>query len=122
MIVSMGVEIQIGRLLDDYVEEVQEAVDQAAEKTAKATVAKLKKESPRGKGRRHYADGWRSKKDGKHGRIVYNAIKPSLTFLLNDGRIVHTKTGQKTVKGDNHITKANDFAQEEFERSIKDLL
>ena len=117
---SKGIQVQISEILDDYCEEVQAAADKAAEGTAKKTVAKLKKESPRGKSAKHYADGWRSKKDGKHGRIVYNATKPGLTHLLNNGHAKADGTGY--VKGDDHITKASEFAQEDFERRVVDLL
>ena len=116
----MTIGLQIDQILDTYVKEVDLTVIQAEKEVASKTVSKLKKDSPRGKGKKHYADGWRQKKDGEKGRVVYNAAKPGLTHLLNNGHATAGGTGR--VQGDDHITDANDWASEEFVSMVEEKL
>ena len=114
---GMEISIEINRLMNEYVREVEEEVDKAARGTASAAASRLKKYSPRGKGKEHYADGWRSRKLGKRQYTVYNGLKPGLTHLLNNG---HAKAGGAgRVEGDGHITETADWAAEEFEERVK---
>ena len=117
---GLTIGMQVDQLLEDYCEEVEEIVDKAAKGTAAATVRFLKKHSPRGKGKKHYADGWRSKRLGKRQYVVHNATKPGLTHLLNNG---HAKAGGSgRVEGDGHITKADEWAAEEFMKRVEKAL
>lgn len=112
-----SISLQVEQLLDDYCEEVEEVVDKAARGTASATANYLKKHSPRGKSVKHYADGWRSKRLAKRSYVVYNAIKPGLAHLLNNG---HAKAGGTGfTKGDGHIEKANEWAEKEFMKKVE---
>lgn len=121
-----GVAIEISKALDEYSEELQQKVEKVSNQVAEETVKRLKESSPRGKGRKHYADGWKKKKvmeRNRAGYIVYNAEKPGLTYLLNNGHDIIA--GGRTVgrvEGDNHIGKANDWAAAEFERRLEDEL
>lgn len=109
-----SITIQVDRLLEDYCKDVEEAVEKAARGVAAASVNKLKKHSPRGHGKRHYADGWRKKRVSKRQYVVYNETKPGLTHLLNDG---HAKSnGAGRVAGDGHIDDVGKWAAEEFVR------
>lgn len=121
-----GVAIEISKALDEYSEELQQKVEKVSNEVATETVKRLKRTSPRGKGRKHYADGWRKKKvteRKKVGYIVYNAEKPGLTYLLNNGHDI-IKKGRTVgrAEGDNHIGEANDWAAAEFARRLEDEL
>ena len=119
-----GVAIEISKALDEYSEELQQKVNKVSKQVAIETAKRLKESSPRGKGRKHYADGWKTKKvteRRKVGYIVYNAEKPGLTYLLNNGHDIIA--GGRTVgrvDGDNHIGKANEWAVAEFVRRLED--
>lgn len=117
---STEISLEIEKLLDEYCEEVAEEVDKAERGSASATARYLKKHSPRGKGKKHYADGWRSKRIDKRQYVVHNTTKPGLTHLLNNG---HAKAGGSGyVQGDDHITKADEWAAEEFMRRVERVL
>lgn len=116
----LTVELQFDKLMDDYSREVDETVERIAAGVAKATANKLKKHSPKGKGTRHYADGWKMKKVTKMRFIVHNATKPSLTHLLNNG---HEKSnGAGFVQGDGHINDADEWASREFVKRVEKAL
>lgn len=109
--------IQVEHLLDEYSKELENAADKAASGVASAAANKLKKHSPRGKGKRHYAEGWKKKRVQKGEYIVHNTTKPGLTHLLNNG---HAKSGGKgRVEGDNHIGEVSDWAEQEFVRRME---
>lgn len=77
--------VQIEDILDDYVEEVQDATDKAIKEVARQSVKTLKATSPTKTG--DYAKGWATKKvDG--GLVVYNKTDWQLTHLLENGHVV----------------------------------
>lgn len=117
---GLQIELEVEKLLDDYKKELENEVDKAARGTAAATARRLKKHSPRGQGKRHYADGWRSKRIEKRHYVVRNETKPSLTYLLNNGHRKAGGTGE--VKGDGHIDKANEWAVDLFMKKVKDAI
>ena len=112
-----SISLQVDQLLGEYCKELDENVDKAARGVASATANKLKKDSPRGKGKKHYADGWKSKRVSRRDYIAFNETKPGLTHLLNDGHAKSNGTG--TVPGDNHIGQAADWAAEEFVKRVE---
>lgn len=116
----LTVEMQFDKLMDDYSREVDETVERIAAGVAKATANKLKKHSPKGRGRKHYADGWKVKKVKKLNFIVFNTTKPSLTYLLNDGHAKSNGTG--FVQGDGHINDADEWASNEFVKRLEKAL
>ena len=119
----MTIEHEIGMIIDEYIEGIEEEVEKASKGVSSAMVNKLKKNSPTGKGMEHYKDGWKKKKVGKRGYVVFNDKKPGLTHLLNNGHLIANAHGEyERYEGDDHITKAADWATEEFEKRVKKAL
>ena len=103
-------------LLDDYKEDVQEAIIAEAKSVGKQAVAKLKASSPTNTG--NYAKGWKSKykKVGNEISVtVYNAKKPGLTHLLENGHV--TRRGRAGAKV--HIAPIEKWANDEFLDNVK---
>lgn len=112
----------VGQILDDYAEDVQEAVAQAVEATGKKTLKTVKAKSPvrKGKGGGRYKKGWRMKKDrsgvfSTQAHVtVYNATDGPLVHLLENG---HQKVNGGRVEGIPHVRPA----YEEAERLLPEL-
>lgn len=115
---SEGIEIQIGKILDEYEKLTKETVEKAALQTAKSAVQKLKANSPKKSG--EYASGWSSRKQGT-GRVVYNRTKPGLTHLLEKGHATFNKKGgpYKRTPAHVHIAPVADEASREFEENVR---
>lgn len=109
--------------LEEYSEEVTEAVNAAVEAGAKKFIKDVRERSPSETGR--YKKGWKSKKTetgvGKRKitATVYNANKPGLTHLLEKG---HQKAGGGRQEGVPHISVAVDAAQRYFPELIQDAI
>ena len=112
---------QLGKILVDYAEQVDDTFAFNAQEIAKETVQDLKQTSPRDKRNvKHYADGWAMKKSGKLGYIVYNKTSWRLTHLLNNGHVIANASGTYgRTQGDNHIGKAEERANT---RLIKEVI
>lgn len=114
--------LALGQILEDYAEDVQEAVAQAVEETGKKALKTVKAKSPvrKGKGGGRYKKGWRMKKErsgvfGKQAHVtVYNATDGPLVHLLEKG---HQKANGGRVEGSPHIQPA----YEEAERLLPEL-
>lgn len=108
--------LAVGEILDDFAQDVQEAVAQAVEKTGKQTLKTVRANSPvgKGKGRGRYKKGWRMKKERggvfktQPSAIVYNATDGSLVHLLENG---HQKVNGGRVEGIPHVRPAYEEAQ-----------
>ncbi|PDY76952.1 HK97 gp10 family phage protein [Bacillus cereus] len=100
---------EIARELQRYSNVVEEDLEAAQEEVSDSLVDGLKQNSPKKTGK--YRKGWRKKKEGKS-TIVYNALKPQLTHLLEKG---HAKANGGRVPAQVHI------APEE-EKAINDYL
>lgn len=112
-----GIEIQIGKILDEYEKLADDVIEKAAMKTARDAVSKLKNASPRKTG--DYASGWASRKMGK-GRVVYNRKAPGLTHLLEKGHVIRNKKGTYgRAPAHVHIAPVADQACNEFEENIR---
>ncbi|KOS30610.1 prophage pi2 protein 37 [Bacillus anthracis] len=107
----------IARELQRYGNVVEEDLEVAKEEVATNLVSDLKENSPKNTGK--YGKGWRKKKDGS-GFIVYNALKPQLTHLLEKG---HAQVNGGRVAAKVHIAPAEEKAVNEFfervERAIQ---
>lgn len=112
----------VAGILEDYAEDVQEAVAQAVEETGKKSLKTVKAKSPvqKIKGGGHYKKGWRMKKERSgvfktqaHVRI-YNATDGPLVHLLENG---HQKSNGGRVEGIPHVRPA----YEEAERLLPEL-
>lgn len=113
----------IGEVLQTFSHSVETSVDVAAQTTGKKTAALLKQISPvkaRGKNSGRYAKGWTVKKTKKGEVYVYNRTDYRLTHLLEKGhRIVsHGKDTGKKTRANPHISRAEEFAQNEFVNEV----
>ena len=115
------IEIQLSKILNEYVSEMTEEVSDIIVDVAKDTRKRLKRTSPRSTmAHKHYADGWAVKTSKRLGgvtdAVVYNKTKPQLTHLLEHG---HAKVNGGRVAAIPHIAPAEEKATEEFLRRIE---
>ena len=107
----------MARIVKSYAAEERKDAGEAVKKTARKTVQRLKKTSPKKKG--GYSKGWRSKVEEGIGAgstaVIYNTKKPGLTHLLEKG---HEKRDGGFVRGIPHIEPAFRQAAEELERDM----
>lgn len=109
---DIDLEKEVAEILNEYDADVRRAVEKASKDNAKDCANYLKGHSPTRSG--SYASGWAARKDGD-GWVTYNSTKPSLTHLLNNDHVIRNKWGEwGTVKGDNHIGKAEEIYNELF--------
>ena len=112
---------QIQKICDTAQIEVMESSREVAKSVSKETVKVLKASSPKNKG--GYAQGWKANFDGD-GYVVYNAKKPGLTHLLNNGHDIIAPNGANVgrTQGDNHIGRAEQEMNQRFvDEVIKDV-
>lgn len=103
--------VAVAGLLEDYAEEIQEAVAQAVEKTGKQALKTVKAKSPvrKGRGGGRYKKGWRMKTERggvfktQAKATIYNATDGSFTHLVENG---HQKEGGGRVEGTPHVRPA----------------
>lgn len=117
---------EVTAALEDYCDEVQEALDAAAKEAAELTQRQLKENSPRrksGKGRGKYARGWRVKKQSLANLVsyvVYNGASPGLTHTLEHGHVARNQYGAYgRVRAIPHIGQAADAGIQRFELSAR---
>lgn len=109
-------------ILEEYAEDLQRNVDEAAVRVGKAGVNTLKATSKKafgGSGK--YARGWKSTVEtGRTGTTVtlHNAT-PSLPHLLENG---HAKRGGGRVAGREHIAPVEKEITEKFEKAVKEAI
>lgn len=113
---------QINKRLEEYTDEVIDAVGEATTETGKVVVDSLKKTSPVKTGK--YAKGWRAKPGADQRNvanvIVHNATDWQLTHLLEHGHLKRGGTGRVAARP--HIAKAESLAKEELEKRIREKL
>lgn len=113
---------EIAQELQAYTVEVQMKIEKAARKICREAISKLKETSPRGHGKEHYADGWKAKLEksdmGFH-ITIYNAKKPGLTHLLENGHLNRDGTRAKAFP---HIKAVQDEANEKLAQEIEKIL
>lgn len=119
---SKGMEITIGAQLAEILNEYEHALDETAKQEiqtiAKETSARLRSESPRKTGK--YASGWRAKKNPDGTAVVYNAKRPSITYLLEYGHLIRNKNGTfGRAPAKPHIKPVEEWANEELVRRIE---
>ena len=86
---AKSVKDQIHAILEEYIEEKSDQIEQITKEVAQETVKELKSTSPKSdRAGKHYRSGWRVKNASTKGvrrsikAVVYNATKPQLTHLL----------------------------------------
>lgn len=104
--------------LGQYSQDVTEGLKKEIKAVAKESVATLKQTSPRRTG--DYAKGWTSKTEYESAediRVrVYNAKKPQLTHLLENG---HAKVTGGRVDGHPHIGPVEKQAEQKLDAKVK---
>lgn len=111
---------EIALAVQEYTQDVSEAIEKKVDTTAKAIVDELKITSPKDTGK--YAKGWTSKKstkDGEYKQIVHNKDKPSLVHLLEFGHA--TMDGGRT-EAQPHVQPAYEKHTANFESDIKRII
>lgn len=114
--------VAVAGILEDYAEDIQEAVARAVEKTGKQALKTVKARFPvrKGRGGGRYKKGWRMKTE--RGGVfktqakvsVYNSTDGPLVHLIENG---HQKEGGGRVEGIPHVRPAC----EEAERLLPEL-
>lgn len=112
----------IQKLLDEYGDEVSEAMIDTSEEIAKETVSQMKQSGSFG-GDGKYRKSWKKNVEQKRthvSSVVYNQKHYQLTHLLEYG---HAKQNGGRTRAFPHIAPVNDWAQSEFvkvlERKLK---
>ena len=117
----------VNSILDEYGDEcaevIKEVIPEIAKDAQKQVKANANRAFKKGKGSKHYANGWKVKVvKGRLGveTVVYNANKPQLTHLLENG---HAKVnGIGRVEGRPHINPVNEWAEKEVVKRIEERL
>ena len=91
---TVDVNVQLNKILKEYTDELEVEAQQAFKDVGKETKKELTDKSRQlfhHKSQKHYADGWRYTVRGKGLALVltvYNATKPGLTHLLENGHMI----------------------------------
>lgn len=107
-------------ILNEYTEDVQEGLKEAAISTAKESTSKLKQTSPKRIGA--YAKSWTVKKETSRGSIlctVHNKKHYRLTHLLENG---HMKRNGGKVAPRVHIKPVETTAIKAFEKQVENVI
>lgn len=119
---AIDVSKEIAKILDEEVERVKNAVDDAVIKVADAAVKELQETSPRSTRRTagQYAKSWKKKEEqlatGSKSATIYNEKHYRLTHLLEFG---HATVDGKRVPAHPHIAAAEQKVIKEFEDEIR---
>lgn len=116
----------INDILNDYATSINEQVNILAEQIAKDGVKELKNTNVPKARTGDYKKGWRvdkSVKSNDFAYTIYNAKKPGLTHLLENGHIGKNQYGQwGKVKGFKHIAPVEKNAINNFEKGIEQII
>jgi len=115
---NLGAEIALA--VQQYTEDVSEAILREVDATSKAVLDDIQARSPVRTG--EYKKGWKRKKDGKGDRIkytIYQAKKPRIAHLLEFG---HAKIGGGRVRAREHIRPAYEKHVPAMEKRIKRIV
>ena len=118
--------LDITEILNDYSDDIQDAITNKAIEVAKDGQKKLKSTSPKNKKntshKGRYAKGWRVKIEKGRGHVnctIYNVTDYQLTHLLENGHL--TRNGKKT-KPIKHIEPVHDECVENYEKGVEDII
>ena len=115
-----SVTIQMNEVLNEASEEVKRAWTNAADKTAKECVQKLRSTSPKRPGHGEYARSWGIKREKNGNGIptvtVHNKEHYRLTHLLENGHVIRNKYGTYgRAKAIKHIQPVEEWANDEVQ-------
>lgn len=119
--IDINLEDKLGRILDEYMDDVEETANKVINQVAKEAAQKLKDTSPRDTGK--YAEGWTVKKGKKLDAVVHNATRPGLTHLLEESHPIRNQFGtwgRSTARP--HIAPVREWAEEEVVKRIEEAL
>lgn len=126
MATNMNLVAEVNAALEEYVHDVQIAIDEAAKEAAELTQRQLKATSPKrekGKGKGTYARNWKIKKRyDSHlvSYVVYNGKRPGMTHLLEHGHVSRNQYGSYgRVRAIPHIGPAAEAGIQRFELGVK---
>lgn len=117
-----SVSVQLGKILDEYDDHVQDVTNAVFRKSARDAANDLKSTSPKKTG--SYAAGWSVKNMGKNGKIldlvVHNRTDYQLTHLLENGHVIRNKKGTYgRAPARKHIAPVADRANSEVPQEIE---
>lgn len=114
----------IADTLREYNVDLNEKIDRCAKQAASEAVKELKRTSPQGPGHTTYKSGWASRKAKEygHGYEVYNAKRPGLTHLLENGHAIANQHGHYSdrVEARPHIKPAEEHAVARFNELMEE--
>lgn len=113
-----GMADAIAAELEQYSQDVTDSLKEEIKAVAKEGVTELRQKSPRNTG--DYAKGWKEKteyEDDQDIRVrIYNAKKPQLTHLLENG---HAKQNGGRVEGHPHIGPVEQQMEKRLNAKVK---
>lgn len=112
--------LDIKEILNDYTQDIQEAITKEAQIVAKKGVAELKNTSPKRTGK--YRKGWKVQTKKGKGFVectIYNATSGQLTHLLEKP---HALRNGRTSKAQVHIAPVEQKCVEEYERNVEKII
>ena len=116
--------LEINDILDEYSEDIQEAIILETERVAKMGVNRLKQTSPKRTGK--YAKGWKvktTKRKNYVGATIYNSTNWQLTHLLEKPHVIKNKNGTYGIsKPQVHIRPVEQKCILEYEQNIEDII
>ena len=120
---ELGVELE--KMVSEYTEDVQEAIEDEIDKTAELMLKDIRGSTAwtdRTKGAKGYRKGFKVKKGDKFGyatRTIYNKNKPGLVHLLELG---HAKAKGGRVSARPHLRLAFDKHAPQMEKNIEEII
>lgn len=114
---ALGAEIALA--LEQYTEDVTEALEAELDRTSKAVLQEIKDTSPSGTGK--YKSGWVRKKETGNGikYTIHNKKRGSIAHLLEFG---HAKRGGGRVEGKPHMRPAYDKFVPDMQERIEQII
>lgn len=112
--------LDIKKILNEYSDDIQEAISADAQALAKEAAAELKHTSPKRTG--NYAKGWRVKTTKGVGFIeceVYNANAPGLTHLLEKPHLLRNGRKSKPIV---HIAPIEEKVNKKYEQDVENII
>lgn len=116
----MATILDVKDILNEYSEDIQEAISQEAINVANKGVKELKETSPKRTGK--YSKGWRVNTKKGVGFIectIHNATNYQLTHLLEKPHL--TRNGRRTTPKV-HIAPVEEKCVDEFERNVEKII
>ena len=112
--------LDVKSILNEYSDDIQEGIIEAAQKVAKDDCNTLKNTSPKKTGK--YSKGWRvmtSKRKGEIECIIHNSTNYQLTHLLEKSHLL--RNGRKSTP-QVHIYPVEQRCVKEFEKKVETII